>query len=77
MLQTQMLKCTLNETMRLLKVVMFSVQDEIFNRCHTLAVCTVISLLVTEWKTTVMYNNSGHLYIQLEVYIFSKLLFFF
>ena len=54
----------------------FSDKIEIFNYSHTLVVCTVtFTLLVKLLTNTVMYNKSINLYVQLEVCIFTKLLF--
>jgi hypothetical protein len=76
-LETELLKCTLNEIMGLLQNVRFSDKIEIFNYSYTLIDCTVIFTLVANLLTiTVMYNKSINLYVQLEVCIFTKLLFF-
>jgi len=69
-------KICFNEIMGLLMNVTFSDKIEIFNYSHTIVFCTVtFTLLVNLLTNTVMYNKSINLYVQLEVCIFTKLLF--
>ena len=76
-LETELLKCTLNKIVGLLMNVTFSNKIEILNYCHTLVVCIVTFALVVNILTnTVMYNKSINLYVQLGVCIFTNLLFF-
>jgi hypothetical protein len=56
--------------------VSFSDKIEICNYSHTIVVCAVtFTLLVNLLTNTVMYSKSINLYVQLEVCIFTKLLF--